>query len=929
MPVEFLTKDQEESYGKYTEELTAEQLATHFLLDNKDKVFIFKRRGNHNYLGIALQLCTVRFLGTFLAEPTKVPTNVVYYIAKQLTIDVGKLNDYQKSAIRWEHTREICNEYGYSNFTDQLNHFRLVRWLYTRAWLSSERPIVLFDLATNRCVEQKILLPGVTTLARLVAQICERSSQRLWKKLSRFPNQEQLQKLNGLLSVDPKVRQSKLDYLRHPPTVVSPNGIVKALERLNIIRSLGASSWNSSGIPMGKIHKLSRAASVARAQIISRMPEDKKLAHLVAFAIVFTSTAQDDVIEVLDKYLLELFKRTNSRGDKNKLRSSKALSKSIRKILEAFEVLLDEKTSDEEVRNAIFSKTSKNDLKQAFHKVDSLTKSLESTVSFHELFQNYSSVRKFLPALFESVDFKTGLSGQKVLDAWDFIKKSEGRKQKKFYKNAPIEEIPDSWKSATQKDNNTVYACGYTFWVLDKMHQGIRNREIFISGSSQYDDPKAQLLQGEAWESVRNNVLNTSKWTSSAAESIAPLVDELDPAYKYTVERLKENEYVRFEEVSGRRCLILSNLEKREETVSYKFLNAKVKELLPRIDLPILILEVNKWTNFLSCFTHINGGNSRVSDLDISLCAVIIARACNIGLEPVIQDGIDALTYDRLTWVEQNYIRAETIELARIILNGFHSKLALAQKWGKGEVVSADGTRLIVPVKSITPGCNSKYFGIRKGITNYSLISDMFDELNFLLQSGASKDSIYLPQCVLEQPTAMKPKEIMTDTGGYSDLIFGIFGLLEYQFSPRLADISSSRFWRIDMAADYGDLNSLSKNKINLNIIYDNWEDILRVMGSLKLGTVNPTNLIKMLQRGGKPTVLGRAITEVGRIYKTLYQLTYIDDPIYRRAILTQLNKGETRNSLTDAVNYGEERRNISTISRWSGRKIRDVGLAG
>ena len=100
------------------------------------------------------------------------------------------------------------------------------------------------------------------------------------------------------------------------------------------------------------------------------------------------------------------------------------------------------------------------------------------------------------------------------------------------------------------------------------------------------------------------------------------------------------------------------------------------------------------------------------------------------------------------------------------------------QKWGNGEVVSADGKRLIIPVKSTTSRGNSKYFGVKKGITNYSLISDMYDELNFLLQPGATKDSIYLPQCVLEQQTSVSLKEVMTDTGGYSDLVFGIFGLL-------------------------------------------------------------------------------------------------------------------------------------------------------
>jgi hypothetical protein len=52
---------------------------------------------------------------------------------------------------------------------------------------------------------------------------------------------------------------------------------------------------------------------------------------------------------------------------------------------------------------------------------------------------------------------------------------------------------------------------------------------------------------------------------------------------------------------------------------------------------------------------------------------------------------------------------------------------------------------------------DSKYFGVKKGITNYSLISDMFDELNFLLQSGASKDSMYLPQCILTT-NGLEPK---------------------------------------------------------------------------------------------------------------------------------------------------------------------------
>jgi TnpA family transposase len=53
--------------------------------------------------------------------------------------------------------------------------------------------------------------------------------------------------------------------------------------------------------------------------------------------------------------------------------------------------------------------------------------------------------------------------------------------------------------------------------------------------------------------------------------------------------------------------------------------------------------------------------------------------------------------------------------------------------------------------------------------------------------------------------------------------------------------------------------------------------------------------------------MLGRAIGELGRIYKTQYLLTYLDDEDYRRRILTQLNRGESRHSLARAVFYGKK----------------------
>ena len=83
MPVEFLSDEDLALFGRFRGSPSLEDLDRVCFLDDVDRSLIAKRRGNHMRLGFALQLVTLRYLGTFLADPLDVPHVVVDYLGRE------------------------------------------------------------------------------------------------------------------------------------------------------------------------------------------------------------------------------------------------------------------------------------------------------------------------------------------------------------------------------------------------------------------------------------------------------------------------------------------------------------------------------------------------------------------------------------------------------------------------------------------------------------------------------------------------------------------------------------------------------------------------------------------------------------------------------------------------------------------------------
>jgi TnpA family transposase len=116
------------------------------------------------------------------------------------------------------------------------------------------------------------------------------------------------------------------------------------------------------------------------------------------------------------------------------------------------------------------------------------------------------------------------------------------------------------------------------------------------------------------------------------------------------------------------------------------------------------------------------------------------------------------------------------------------------------------------------------------------VVNDQVMDLGGLVVPGTVRDSLYILDALHARDGGPKPEMVITDTASYSDIVFGLFAIRGYQFSPRIADLADTRLWRTNTRASYGPLDQMSRHTVRLDTVRAHWADMLRVAGSLTTG---------------------------------------------------------------------------------------------
>ncbi|HFS4921649.1 TPA: Tn3 family transposase [Enterococcus faecium] len=894
---ELLTPEQRQAFMQIPEDEWI--LGTYFTFSKRDLEIVNKRRREENRLGFAVQLAVLRYPGWPYTHIKSIPDSVIQYISKQIGVSPSSLDHYpQRENTLWDHLKEIRSEYDFVTFT--LSEYRMTfKYLHQLA-LENGDAIHLLHECIDFLRKNKIILPAITTLERMVWEARAMAEKKLFNTVSKSLTNEQKEKLEGIITSQHPSESNKtiLGWLKEPPGHPSPETFLKIIERLEYIRGMDLETVQISHLHRNRLLQLSRLGSRYEPYAFRDFQENKRYSILTIYLLQLTQELTDKAFEIHDRQILSLLSKGRKAQEEIQKQNGKKLNEKVIHFTNIGQALIKAREEKLDVFKVLESVIEWNTFVSSVEEAQELARPAD--YDYLDLLQKrFYSLRKYTPTLLRVLEFHSTKANEPLLQAVEIIRGMNESGKRKVPDDSPVDFISKRWKRHLYEDDGTtINRHYYEMAVLTELREHVRAGDVSIVGSRQYRDFEEYLFSEDTWNQSKGNT------RLSVSLSFEDYITERTSSFNERLKWLAANSN-KLDGVSLEKGkLSLARLEKDVPEEAKKF-SASLYQMLPRIKLTDLLMDVAHITGFHEQFTHASNNRKPDKEETIIIMAALLGMGMNIGLSKMAE-ATPGLTYKQLANVSQWRMYEDSMNKAQAILVNFHHKLQLPFYWGDGTTSSSDGMRMQLGVSSLHADANPHY-GTGKGATIYRFTSDQFSSYYTKIIHTNSRDAIHVLDGLLHHETDLNIEEHYTDTAGYTDQIFGLTHLLGFKFAPRIRDLSDSKLFTIDKASEYPKLEAILRGQINTKVIKENYEDVLRLAHSIREGTVSASLIMGKLGSYSRQNSLATALREMGRIEKTIFILNYISDESLRRKIQRGLNKGEAMNGLARAIFFGKQ----------------------
>ena len=895
--------------------IDTDTLRKYFTLTQLDLDQVHQCRGAVNKLGFAVQLCTLRWHGSFLPDTRALPSAVIETIAVQLGVLPLPIDAYPQNAkTRWEHLERIRLHLGFVP-CDAGQRDRLLHHLTILAQ-ALPRSTALRHAAYRWLQQEKIVRLGRTTLRDLITAAREAALQTVYAMLTSSLSSGQAEKIESLLVAvaplsdgpgadnEPGFR-SRLEQFKTAAHRESPESLLTLLDQLRDIRLIGLTALPA----LGEVHPATRRLLAGwgyRYNIwhLRRFTATKRRAIVLCFLHAARAEITDSIIEMQDKLITSIHNKARKRSD-DILRATEETRSRAVEVLEGMGTLvLNDAIPDHALRKHIFALLPSDDITRLVEGCRNLRAGADGS-PLGLIHHWYGYTRKYSPALLEKTPFQFA-EGSSLGRAVTYVNHMNLDGKRQSFADAPVDFLPRRWvKHVVRKDAQGAIVLSrphYEPALLTTLNERLKSGDVTVSHSRRWTDFEEYLIPRPLWGAHRTAHYATLDLPLDVDAFLTRLNDRLTTITAAVDQRVPQNKALTIDAGKGEFHLAaLKALEKPDAVQTLKHL---IESRLQKIDLVDILIEIDNRTNFLRHFLHRDGASSLSPAVRRrNVLAAMFALGCNIGCQRMALAS--GLNVHEISFVADWYLTEETLKAASVDIINFASRIPISHIYGHGATCSADGMRFYVPLHILAADYSHVLQG--RGVTLYAHTADNFLRMHQQPIPCRLREAAFSLDGLMEHDTELDPRVCYTDTHGYTEVVMATAALLGYELAPRIKDIKDQTLYKMDRQQHYPHLDPILTGTVKPHLIRHAWDETVRVIASIEERIVSPSLVLHRLGSYARRHSVYQGLAEIGRVHKTVHILKTLDDEAYRRRMGRELNKGEASHDLSRFLCFGKE----------------------
>lgn len=869
------------------------ELVRHFTLSQTDLAANRRCRGDHNRLGQALMLCYLRYPGRPLRAGERPPNSLLAFVAEQIDVSSDAIGGYlDMERNRQRQSIECQALLGLRPF-GRRPAAELTAALLPQA-IEDDRLTYLAGAVMRMCRQWQIVVPSPVALERLCAELRHQARREAQRRLTDGLSAEQRRRLDTLTHRRDSGGQTQLTWLRQMPEVARPATMLGLIERLEYVRGIGIAPARGHSVHQARLGQLVREAGRVTVQHIAGYERQRRHATLAAVSLDLTASFTDQAIDLFDRLVGAMFRKAEGRQSRAFQSDARAINEKVRLYARVGAALIAARDSEKDAFGAITSVIAWERFRTTVAEAETLARP-ETFDAYQKLSEHYAGIRRWSPAFLAAFAFDSVPASASLLRAIEALRRANLSGKAALPDTAPIGFVRQRWAPYVLQNGKIDY-CHYELCVLSELRDRLQAGDIWVSGSRRYRSFDERLISPETLQALHQAGTLPVAVETDFERFITGRRALLDERLIAVEARAKEGGLPGVSIIKG--VLKITPIEKTTPPEA-EALAERLYAMLPRIRITDLLAEVAGWTQLSDCFTHLRTGEV-AADSRI-LMAGLLADGLNLGLTRMAEaSSVGSL--GQLAWTSDWHIREETYALALRRLVNQQQREPLAASFGDGTASSSDGQFFPAAGPGRGAGRLNAHYGPKSGFKAYTHLSDRYGPFYSKLIAATASEALHVLDALLYHQSDVSPQRHHTDGGGDSEHVFALCALLGFQFAPRIPGLKHRRLYSFDKPSTYPTLEPMIGGRINVELIRAHWLEILRIIASIRAGTVTASLIMRQLSAHRRQNGVAMALRELGRLERTLLTLDWINDPELRRTTGQELNKGESRNSMARAV---------------------------